>query len=124
MRRFAAILALVALLAPRLTPGEEGFVFVAPEPAPAKAADLRWRFNEKDVKGVFLTADQEVVVGTRILTCQKGLDLTLDKAARCEVALIQARGDVTVGKAPWWLWLVIGAGVGAGGALVVRGATK
>ncbi len=124
MRRFTAALALAALLTPRVTRGEEGVVFSAPVAAPAKAADLTWRFDGKDVKGVFLTADQEVVVGNRILTCQKGLDLTLDKAASCEVALIKARGDVQVEGVRWYWWLAGGVAIGAAAAFGAQALRK
>lgn len=124
MRRFTAALALAALLTPRVTRGEEGVVFEAPRPAPAKAADLTWRFDGKLTPGVFLTADQEVVVGNRVLTCQKGLDLTLDKAAACEVALIKARGEVKVEGVRWYWWLAGGVAAGVAGAYAAQALRK
>lgn len=133
MRRFAAILALTGFLFPRLTLGEEvlsgappsALIFMAPVAAPAKAVDLTWRAPDgKDRLGVWLTADQEVKLGTKILSCQAGLNQSLDKNASCEVALATARGDSKLAAVPWWVWLLGGAAAGAGTVLIVRGAAK
>lgn len=125
MRRFTATLALVALLAPRLTPGEEGLVFKAPVAAPAKAADLTWHAPDGTATpGVWLTTPQEVKVGNKILSCQSALNQSLDSNARCEVALATARGDTKLAAVPWWVWLVSGVAAGAGTVLIVKGATK
>ena len=124
MRRFAATLALMALLAPRLTRGEEVPVYVAPLPPPPKAGDLVWRFDGKDTGGVWLTAQQEVRVGTKILSCQGALDSSLDQNARCEVALAEARGQDKLAAMPWWAWLLLGVGAGAASVLAAQGASK
>lgn len=125
MHRVAAILALLSLLAPRLTRGEEALVYVAPVPAPAKASSLAWQHGMAPaVPGVWLTAPQEVKVGTKILSCQGALDASLDQNARCEVALAEARGNEKIDAVPWWTWLAGGIVAGIAATLAVKGATK
>lgn len=124
MRRAVATLVLLGLLAPTLTRGEEALVFVAPRMPPAKAIDLTWRYGGRDEPGVWLTAQQETTLGTRLISYKQGMDMALDQNARCEVALAEARGSAKVQGVPWWVWVVGGAAAGVVSVLAIKGAVQ
>lgn len=118
MRRALALLVAASLLAPVPTRGEEAPplipspVYPAPEDPPAKAADLTWKGPTQERRGVWLTREQSVAVGQRVLKCEGSLEQSLDTAAACSVALAKAQGDV---KTPRWVYVAVGIAVGVAG---------
>lgn len=114
MRRLLAIVMLWSLLLPQVR-AEEALVFEAPRPAPAKAADLNWRFNGADAYGVWLTDQQIHDKGVELITCRQRLDSTIDGLAKCQVDLAKSQADVGI---PSWVWVSLGAILGG---LVVYG---
>lgn len=110
MRRALALLVAASLLAPGPSRCEEvPPVYTAPADPPSKAADLTWRGPLHTVPGIWLTRDQSVAVGKRVLTCEAALDQSTSTEARCQVVLAKAQGDV---KVPRWVFVTVGIVVG------------